>query len=116
LRKEAQEEACGGKGRKTAPESQSREEALKEAKQAAARANEPLRNNPDATLNGHSNGAKLNGKRLNGKQLNGHLSGDGGQISTRKTMSVRPGIFARARGNPKDKQEGKQARDGRALA
>jgi uncharacterized protein len=90
--------------------------ALKEVKQAAARANEPLRNNPDATLNGHSNGTKLNGKHLNGKHLNGHLSGDGGQISTRKTMSVRPGIFARARGNPKDKQESKQARDGRASA
>ena len=61
-------------------------------------------------------GTKLNGKHLNGKQLNGHLSGDGGQISTRKTMSGRPGIFAGARGNPKSKQESKQAPDGRASA
>jgi hypothetical protein len=31
-------------------------------------------------------------------------------------MSVRPGIFAGARGNPQRKQESKQARDSRASA
>ena len=79
--------------------------ALKIAKQAAAAANEPLQTG--AKMNGHSNGVKLNGNYLNG---------DGGQISTRKAMSVRPGIFTRARDNPKGKRESKQARDGRALA
>ena len=87
--------------------------ALKKArKAAAAAANEPLQKKPEGKLNGHSNGVKLNGKHLNGKYLNG----DGGQISTRKTMSVRPGIFTRARADSKDKQETKQARDGRASA
>jgi uncharacterized protein len=85
--------------------------ALKKAKQAAAMTNEPLQTNPEAKLNGHSNGAKLNGRHLNG-----HLNGDGGQINTRKTMSVRPRIFSRGRGIAKDKQESKQARDSRASA
>src|SRR3954454_21343151 len=51
--------------------------ALKKAEQAAAMTNEPLQKNPEAKLNGHSNGAKLNGRHLNG-----HLNGDGGQINT----------------------------------
>ena len=85
--------------------------ALKKAKQVAAAANEPLQGNPGAKMNGHANGAKLNGKHLNR-----HLNGDGGQINTRKAMSVRPGIFATTRGNPKGKQESKQARASRASA
>jgi hypothetical protein len=87
--------------------------ALKKARQAAeAIANEPLQKNPGAEMNGHANGVKLNGQHLNGQ----HLNGDGGQISTRKAMSVRPGIFTRASGNASSKQERKPARDGRALA
>lgn len=86
--------------------------ALKKARQAAeAIANEPLQKNPGAEMNGHANGVKLNGQHLNGQ----HVNGDGGQISTRKAMSVRPGIFTRASGNA-SKQKSKPARDSRALA
>jgi hypothetical protein len=86
--------------------------ALKKARKAEAAASELLQKNPAPKLNGHSNGVKLNGKHLNGKYLNG----DGGQISTRKAMSVRPGIFRGARDNPNGKQESRRARDGRASA
>ena len=113
-------EACEKKRRKKRAEARAErlrlkvkaeKKALKKAKQAAAATmNEPLQGNSEAKQN--SNGVKLNGKHLNRQ----HLSGDGGQISTRKTMSVRPGIFTRARGTPKDKQESKQARDNRASA
>lgn len=86
--------------------------ALKKARQAEkAIANEPLQRKPGAQMNGHANGVKLNGQHLNGQ----HVNGDGGQISTRKAMSVRPGIFTRASGNA-SKQKSKPARDSRALA
>jgi hypothetical protein len=87
--------------------------ALKKARQAEeAIANEPLQRKPGAQMNGHANGVKLNGQHLDGQ----HVNGDGGQISTRKAMSVRPGIFTRASGNASSKQERKPARDSRALA
>ena len=98
--------------------------ALKKAKQAAeaAAAKQAVQKKRDGKLNGHANGVKLNGKHLNGKDANGthlngkYLSDDGGQISTRKAMSVRSGIFSGTSGDSQGKQESKQVRDSRASA